>query len=185
MLSCKWIKSAPNLPDESSQMTNVEIPSQYFDVGPEELTSGVSRWSNSKGVTPYSATIAFPGERPRHASSTNVEPPLLGLDGCHRKIRMLRRFVLANDWRTERWRRLGGVMEWYPKCYSPRCLSLSGRDARNSGEAWLEEQGRDPKCTAQRTNNSPAHTPNTPGRREDVGRHAADAELYQSCLGAE
>src|SRR5208282_2913524 len=37
---------------------------------------------------------------------TNVEPPLLGLDGCHRKIGMLRQFVFANDSRTERWRRL-------------------------------------------------------------------------------
>ena len=31
------------------------------------------------------------------APSTNVEPPLLSLDGRHRKIRMLRRFVLAID----------------------------------------------------------------------------------------
>ena len=40
------------------------------------------------------------------------------------------------------------------------------------------------KCTARRTNNSLANTPNTPGRREDVGLQASDAELYQSRLSA-
>ena len=58
------------------------------------------------------------------------------------------------------------------------------RDARNTGEAGLKEQGRDLRCTARPTNNSLGNTRNAPGRREDVGLQAADVELYQSGLSA-
>src|SRR5579872_666239 len=85
---------------------------------------------------------------------TNVEPPLLGLDGCHRKVGLLRRFVYANDWRTERWRgisRCYGVVSKVPfvevpddirqRC-SERCRRSVERPVLKPGGVLVSEAGR-------------------------------------------